>query len=78
MSEVSDLCKEELTALARAVELWDELFTVLGRIEARPGGDGVLHIETEVQPGYLGWIGYGEGGSIVFQPAPPPATEEDK
>ena len=35
MSEVSDLCKEELAALARAVELCEELFRVLGSVEAR-------------------------------------------
>lgn len=64
----SDLTKEELTALAEAVNLWEQICTVLGRIEAWPR-DHVMHIETEVQPGYLGYIGCGESGAYTFQPA---------
>lgn len=72
MSEVSDLSKSELSALARAVELWDELLATLGKVEAYPAGNSELHIETELQPGYLGWIGYNEGGVVTFHPASKP------
>lgn len=68
MSEISDLSKEEMAALSEAVDLWEKIYEVLGKVEARPC-DGVLHIDTEVQPGYLGWIGYNEGGTVTFQPA---------
>lgn len=70
MSEVSDLSKEEMAALSEAIDLWEQLIHALGKVEARPK-DHMLHIETEVQPGYLGWIGYNEGGCITFQPASP-------
>lgn len=73
MSDVSDLSKGEMAAISEAIDLWEKLYDVLGRVEARPR-DGVLHIETEVEPGYLGWIGYNEGGSVTFQPAPPEAS----
>lgn len=73
MTEVSDLSRQELTALAKVVELWEEITAVLAGIEAYPR-DHVLHIQTEaVEPWYLGWIGCNEGGSITFQPAPAPA-----
>src|SRR5690606_1638807 len=72
VSEVSDLSKSELSALARAVELWDELLATLGKVEAYPAGNSELHIETELQPGYLGWIGYNEGGVVTFHPASKP------
>lgn len=72
MSEVSDLSKEELSVIAEAIDLWEKLMEVLGKVEARPR-DYRLHIETEVEPGYLGWIGYNEGGSVTFQPAAPDA-----
>jgi len=72
VSGVSDLSKEELGVIAEAIELWEKLLEVLGRVEARPR-DYQLHIETEVDPGYLGWIGYNEGGSVTFQPAAPDA-----
>jgi hypothetical protein len=75
MSGVSDLSKEELTVLAEAVDVWEKLLELLSRIEAWPR-DHQLHIETEVQPGYLGWIGYNEGGSITFQPAAVGVTGE--
>lgn len=68
MSDPSDLSKEELAAISEAIDLWDKLLTILGRVEARPR-DCVLHIATEVEPGYLGWIGFNESGSITFQPA---------
>lgn len=41
--QVSDLSKEELTAIAKAVELWDELVTVLGRVEAYPRDHAPAH-----------------------------------
>lgn len=69
MGEVSDLSKAEMAALSEAVDLWEKLYEVLGKVEARPR-DSVLHIETEVEPGYLGWIGYNETGEVTFQPAP--------
>lgn len=72
---ISDLSKKELQVLARVVELWDEIYTELGKIEASPQV-GVLHIDTELYPGYLGWIGWNEGGYITFQPAPAESVEE--
>ena len=74
MSEISDLSKQELHAIARVVELWEEIYIALGKVEAYPRG-GVLHIDSEVQPGYLGWIGWNEGGDVTFQPAPPEAKD---
>lgn len=73
MSDVSDLSKEEMAAISEAIDLYEKLVEVLGRVEARPA-NGVLHIETEVQPGYLGWIGHNESGTVTFQPAPPDAN----
>ena len=73
MSEASDLSKGELRAIARTVELWDEIHNVLSAVEARPRG--VLHIDTEIQPGHLGWIGHNENGDITFQPAAPEAAD---
>jgi hypothetical protein len=70
VSEISSLSKEELTVLADVVELWEKLITLLGKVEAHPR-EYLLHIETEVQPGYLGWVGYDESGTVTFQPAPP-------
>lgn len=67
MSEMSSLSKEELTVLAEAVDLYEKLLGVLGKVEAYPR-DHKLHIQTEVQPGYLGWLGYDESGTLVFQP----------
>ena len=75
MSESSDLSAPELRAIAKATELFTEIAQVLGSVEAFPKG-GVLHITSEVQPGYLGWIGYNENGDISFQPAAPPVTTE--
>lgn len=68
MSEISDLTKEEMIVLAEVVDLWDTIIMVLGKIEAHPR-DYVLHVETDVEPGYLGWVGCNEGGTITFQPA---------
>lgn len=75
MSKVSDLSVAELKALARAVELWEELLTTLGRIEAFPGTPEV-HIHSDMEPGYLGWIGYNENACLTFQPASEAATSE--
>jgi len=72
---VSDLSTEELTVIARAVELWDEILTTLAKVEAYPR-DYTLHINTELQPGYLGWIGCNEGGRTTFQPAEEPDVEQ--
>lgn len=74
MSQVSDLSVKELRALAEAAELFEKILLVLSEVEAHPR-DWVIHIETELQPGYLGWIGYGEGGEVIFQPAPPEVAE---
>jgi hypothetical protein len=68
------LSSPELSALAEAVELYEKILDVLGRVEAYPR-DHVLHVETEIQPGYLGWIGYDESGTVTFQPAPKEANE---
>ena len=65
---VSDMSPEELRAVAEATELFRKIAQVLGEVEAYPQG-GVLHITSEVQPGYLGWIGYNENGDITFQAA---------
>lgn len=73
---ISDLSKQELSALARATELWDEIWTTLATIDARPQVP-CLHIDTEVYPGYLGWIGWNEGGDITFQPAPAEGVDDD-
>lgn len=64
---VSDLSKQELTAISRVVELYDEIFTTLCEVDARPSGP--LHIESEYCPGYLGWVGFNENGDITFQPS---------
>jgi hypothetical protein len=67
---IGDLSKEEMAAISQVIELWDAIYAVLGRVQARPK-DGILHIESEIHPFYLGWVGWNEGGDITFQPAPP-------
>ncbi|AID58917.1 hypothetical protein PBI_GAIA_98 [Mycobacterium phage Gaia] len=66
---ISDLSKEELEALAKAVDLWDQICSVLSKVEAYPRNGSVLHIDTERQPGHLGWIGYSDSGVVAFQPS---------
>lgn len=73
---ISDLSKKELSALARVVELWDEIWTVLSTIDAHPQSAS-LHIDSELYPGYLGWVGWNEGGDITFQPAPAEGVDDD-
>jgi hypothetical protein len=69
MSEVSDLSRQELAALSKVVELWDEICSVLAKVEAHPRDGLVLHIDSEIHPFYLGWVGYNENGDITFQPS---------
>lgn len=65
-----DLSKHELTALAEAVELWEELTSTLGSVGIRPMEDSVLHIEHDSSANaYLGWIGCNENGRATFQHA---------
>jgi hypothetical protein len=75
VSEVSDLSKKELAVLSEVVDLFEQILDKLGAVEAWPR-DHVLHIESEVQPGYLGWIGWNEGGAVTFQPAPAAAADD--
>lgn len=58
---------EELRALARSVELFEELHITLGAVEAFPR-DHFIHIHSEIDPFYLGVIGFDEGGCVTFQP----------
>lgn len=67
-ARLSDLSKAELAALAEVIDLWEQLIVALSNVEAHPR-DCVLHIDSDIEPGYLGWIGYNEGGEITFQPA---------
>lgn len=69
---VSDLSSQELRALARVVELWDEICSELAKVQAYPRDGSVLHIDTELPPGYLGWVGWNESGDITFQPSEAP------
>lgn len=69
---VSDLSKNELEAIAEVVGLWDQICQVLAKVEAYPRNGSVLHIDTEVQPGYLGWVGYSDHGDVTFQPGESP------
>ncbi|AAN12809.1 gp167 [Mycobacterium phage Omega] len=67
---ISDLTSEELKTLAEVVDLYEQIVLKLSNINAF--ARGVLHIETENEPYYLGWVGYGEHGSLTFQPATDP------
>ncbi len=66
---ISSLSGPELAALSRVVDLWEEIWTTLHSIDAKPQVSA-LHIDTEAYPGYFGWVGWDEGGGISFQPAP--------
>jgi hypothetical protein len=71
MTQPSSLTASELTAISKAVELFQQIIDALSPVEANPR-DWKLDICTEVQPGYLGWIGYDESGALGFQPAAAP------
>lgn len=82
MSDISDLSKEELLALAEVVELWEKIIYALSKIEAKPP-DYDLHVEIDrAEPdGYLGWVGCNEDGCYTFQPATGhhrPAKDDDE
>lgn len=66
MSTVSYTPKE-LQTIAHVTGMWETIVKKLADIDAWPR-DGALHIESEVSPGYLGWVGYDEGGEIAFSP----------
>lgn len=66
---------KELRVLADAVDSFNALVENLSEIEAWPR-DWQLHIDSEIEPGYLGHIGYDEGGAITFQPALKHGTEK--
>lgn len=63
---MSSFCQLELTALAEALELYENLHDVLGRVEIYPGVEDGNRFYFE---GVLlsGWIGYNEDGCAVFE-----------
>lgn len=65
---IASLTKDELTALAEVVDLWEKLLVALSNVQAHPRGHS-LHICSEIEPFYLGWVGYDESGTLTFQPA---------
>lgn len=67
MTEVGYLCKDDLEALAKVVELWEEIAIVLSRAELEPTNH-CLHIRWMDGTHYLGWVGCNENGSYSFQP----------
>jgi hypothetical protein len=63
---IYSLTKDELKVFARVTELFEEILTELGSIEAYPR-DYHLMVDSEIDPFHIGRIGYDEGGCVALQ-----------
>ena len=68
LSEIPDLCKAELAALAEVIEHWKNIHMALFRADLGPLTDAI-DIQRQDTEEYLGWIGCNPDGDWVFQPA---------